>query len=220
MSRPAALRPGSCYPECPPRSFAAGLWHYPMSRPAALRPGSHSTIIIPGPDPQDWTALAPRPRHYLLRVAQLPRLDCAACVRARSSLRPCGASLLALARRRKHDHPVRFSGSSEPWESSLGRRLIIRQCRGERGLPRPCSLVALEFLQEPYAPLWGTDGGSDLLPTMLRIRPAGRNLRYRHFGSWAFPGHRRSIGDRRLPVASTPPTARRPWLVRGRRLGL
>ena len=136
MSRPAALRPGSCYPECPPRSFAAGLWHYPMSRPAALRPGSHSTIIIPGPDPQDWTALAPRPRHYLLRVAQLPRLDCAACVRARSSLRPCGASLLALARRRKHDHPVRFSGSSEPWESSLGRRLIIRQCRGERGLPR------------------------------------------------------------------------------------
>ena len=181
---------GSCPPKCPPRSSAAGLWHYPMSRPAALRPGSHSTIIIPGPDPQDWTALAPRPRHYLLRVAQLPRLDCAACVRARSSLRPCGASLLALARRRKHDHPVRFSGSSEPWESSLGRRLIIRQCRGERGLPRPCSLVALEFLQEPYAPLWGTDGGSDLLPTMLRIRPAGRNLRYRHLpflGAGHFP---------------------------------
>ena len=139
---------GSCPPKCPPRSSAAGLWHYPMSRPAALRPGSHSTIIIPGPDPQDWTALAPRPRHYLLRVAQLPRLDCAACVRARSSLRPCGASLLALARRRKHDHPVRFSGSSEPWESSLGRRLIIRQCRGEWGLPRPCSLAALESLEK------------------------------------------------------------------------
>ncbi len=40
MSRPAALRLGSRYPECPPRSFAAGLRHYPMSRPAALRPGS------------------------------------------------------------------------------------------------------------------------------------------------------------------------------------
>ena len=118
-----------------------------MSRPAALRPGSHSSIIIPGPDLQDWTALAPGPRHCMLRVAQLPRLACAACVRARSSLRPCGASLLALARRRKHDQPVRFSGSSEPWESSLGRRLIIRQCRGERGLPRPCSLVALEYLE-------------------------------------------------------------------------
>jgi len=114
-----------------------------MSRPAALRPGSHSSIIIPGPDLQDWTALAPWPRHYLLRVAQLPRLACAACVRARSSLRPCGASL-----RRKHDQPVRFSGSSEPWESSLGRRLIIRQCRGERGLLRPCSLAALESLEK------------------------------------------------------------------------
>lgn len=97
---------------------------------------------LPGPDPQDWTALAPGPRHCLPRVAQLSRLACAACVRARSSLRPCGASL-----RRKHDQPVRFSGSSEPWESSLGRRLIIRQCRGERGLPRPCSLAALEFLE-------------------------------------------------------------------------
>jgi len=41
MSRPAALRPGSRYPECPPRSSAAGLRHYPMSRPAALRPGSY-----------------------------------------------------------------------------------------------------------------------------------------------------------------------------------
>jgi hypothetical protein len=127
MSRPAALRPCSRYPECPPRSSAAGLCHYPMSRPAALRPCSYSTIIIPGPDLQDWTALAPGPRHCMLRVAQLPRLACAACVRARSSLRPCGASL-----RRKHDQPIRFSGSSEPWESSLGRRLIIRQCLGER----------------------------------------------------------------------------------------
>ena len=58
MSRPAALRPGSRYPECPPRSSAAGLRYYPMSRPAALRPGSYSSIIISGPDMEDWTALA------------------------------------------------------------------------------------------------------------------------------------------------------------------
>lgn len=41
-----------------------------------------------------------------------------------------------------------------------------------------------------HAPLRGTDGSSDLLPTMLRIRPAGRNLRYRHLpflGAGHFP---------------------------------
>ena len=41
-----------------------------------------------------------------------------------------------------------------------------------------------------HAPLRGTDGGSDLLPTMLRIRPAGRNLRDRHLpflGAGHFP---------------------------------
>lgn len=41
-----------------------------------------------------------------------------------------------------------------------------------------------------HAPLRGTDGGLDLLPTMLRIRPVDLNLRYRHLpflGAGHFP---------------------------------
>jgi hypothetical protein len=208
----------------------------PRSAPARP-PYHTIIIPDPGPAGSRPPALAPPLTHsalYYCFVSPSPAPSarlcrCPASGQDQACRRPAGLPLLTLTAARsghKHDHPVRFSSApaaaslcgkaAQRWGDDLMYvTTIARAEKGrDRGTRTHCILVATlgNSLQRTRTTrlLGGTDGVADLLPTieLRHTGPAGGSLRYRDIlASWAFPGHRRSIGDRRLPVASTPPTA-------------